>query len=374
MNDFLSNLERNCKNVYYSDEFIFENPMALCIIPNLSLNGAQTAFSEMLNLLFKHNNYSYCIISPEDGAYRDLYVKMGCLVCIRPNIASDDSFRYLLQHSFEVVILNTVLVHGYSMFFVNTDISVFWWIHEGIEHINSCCTDMPNPNLLSSNIHIYGVSPVVSDAFRNLYNYNIDIMPICIPDEHMQYTGDIRDGLIRFFIPAAYSQIKGQDILLSAISSLPDDYKKRALFEFCGYYTDDNKDYYNKIIELSNKLPCVNHLGILNKHEMYQHYADCDCVIAPSRVDTNPATIIEGMMFHRLTIASDKTGISRYMADCVNGFIFHNVDDLVKRLLLIITDKNSLNPIAERGAEIWRSNFSPESIIGQLVKCEAFNL
>ena len=46
----------------------------------------------------------------------------------------------------------------------------------------------------------------------------------------------------------------------------------------------------------------------------------------------------------------------------MNGFVFDTVEELVKRLLLVISDVGSLEIIGERGREIWAKEFSPQSV------------
>ncbi len=362
MKDLLVLLETYCDSVYKPDHIDESKPAVLCAMPGLSLGGSQTVFVELLELIKQYRDYNFFIFSPDDGDYRETFRRMGCFVCVHPNILTNQEFRDKIKVSFSRVIMNSFLTHPYLMLFVNTDIPVFWWIHEPMEHIVSFCQSMPDPRLLSNNIHIYGVSDHVVRAFRQMYDYNVGVMHIAIHDVHDSYVRENTDGSVRFLMPAAYTDTKGQDILLMAIASLPDEIRSKCLFQFCGYKVPGAEKYYDKIMELSGRFDCIVHLGKLSKQELYQLYANCDCVIAPSRVDTGPATIVEGMMFHKIALVSDKTGISEYITDCVNGFVFHSEEELIKRLLLIISDIGSLRSVAEKGNEIWKKHYSPESI------------
>lgn len=365
----IETLKNNCSMTFFPPKFTAGDSRKhiLCVVPNLSMNGAQTVLLELLELLKLFQNYELCIISPEDGEYRDIYVDKGALVCIRPYISVSEEMRSLLQTGFDAVILNTALVHGYSMFFVNTPVPVLWWIHESKEHLQACCIDMPNPNLFSSNFLIYGVTETVTDTYETLYGYTLPILHMSISDCRDRYPSSSRnDGKVQFVMPGAYTPIKGQDLLLQAIISLPPQYREKAVFVFCGFKTEGSDDYYNRIMELSKGIDCVVHAGKLNKDEMYRMYADSDCVIAPSRVDPTPTTIVEGMMFEKITLASVNCGITKYMTDCVNGFVFADNDELVKRLMLIISDIDSLRSIREKGRLIWKDYFSPESVLDVL--------
>lgn len=366
-------LKDNCADVYgnkHPDTKI--KKQILCIVPNLSMNGAQSVLIELLELLSVFQKYDLCIISPEDGEFRNTYVEKGTVVCIRPYISTSEEMRSLMRTAFDAVILNTALVHGYSLFFVNTGIPVLWWIHESQEHLRACCADMPNPRFLSSNIHIYGVTETVTDTYETLYHYSMPILHMSIADCRDQYISPYhKNEKVQFVMPGAYTPIKGQDLLLQAIISLPPQYREKASFVFCGFRTEGSDDYYNRIMELSKDIPCIIHAGKLNKDEMYKMYAESDCVIAPSRVDPTPTTIVEGMMFGKITLASVNCGITKYMTDCVNGFVFADKDELVKRLMFIISDIDSLRSIGEKGRLIWKEHFSPESVL-EVIKHSGF--
>ena len=335
----------------------------LCVVPNLDLNGAQVVLDELLDTIKTEiKDYNVFIMSPEDGQYRDYYTNKGYTVCIKQYVRAGALFRIALQQYFSAVILNTALVHYYALYFINTNVSVFWWIHESEDSVRTQCPDMPNPYMLSENIKIYGVTSKVKEAFSNIFRFEIPTLHMAIADKKDEYPRVNGNDKTIFVLPAAYTYLKGQDILLDAILSLPAGFRDKAEFLFCGYQVDGQEEYYNEILRISEKIDCVKHLGKLSKDQMYKLYADSDCVIAPSRIDSTPTTIVEAMMFEKLTIASDKCGISKFITDCVNGFVFSTVDELVKRLLLVISDKDALGKIAKAGREIWSREFSAEYV------------
>ena len=171
-----------------------------------------------------------------------------------------------------------------------------------------------------------------------------------------------------FFIPAALTSIKGQDLLIKAITMLPEEFQKKSKFYFCGYSLPGQKEYGETICKAIEMLPNAEFLGSIDKSQVYEWYEICDCVLAPSRVDATPTTIVEAMMFQKLCIVSDATGISKFMQDCVNGFVFpsENVQELLKRILLVIAEKNNLSAIAQAGRYVYEDHFSTQVITEQL--------
>ena len=69
-------------------------------------------------------------------------------------------------------------------------------------------------------------------------------------------------------------------------------------------------------------------------------------------------------MFGKYTIVSDGAGISEYMQDCVNGFVFpsENVSELMKRIMIIIKEHSNLSFIAQAGRKLYEDNFSVECV------------
>ena len=254
-------------------------------------------------------------------------------------------------------------------FFQNTDIPVYWWIHEAPELIEDSFPGFPNPHLISSNFNLFAPSKGAAGSFNAHYSCNINVLPVPVFEpESLQadIPFHLPDDKILFLIPAAYTYIKGQDILLSAIQSLPDVYKHNSFFIFCGYTLEKQTEYKTKIFDMASNMGNVIMLDNLPQNTVYAIMSRCHCVVAPSRIDTIPLTIVEGMMLNKLCLVSEKTGISAYIQDCANGFVFRDQDELIKRLLLIINDYDSLNNIAAKGHEIYNDVYSPAAIVSVL--------
>lgn len=102
-----------------------------------------------------------------------------------------------------------------------------------------------------------------------------------------------------------------------------------ARFIFCGYQLPEQTEYFEKIEQLINILPNTELLGELAKDEVYEWYQKCDCV---------------------------------------NGFIFlsENVEELYKRLLLVIANRKELEMLALKGRKVYEDNFRPDCVTKQL--------
>ena len=345
-----------------------KNKHLLCITPDFNRSGAPIALLRLITILKTSESITITVMAYGKGdllaPYTDLLGENHVIILNGLNPSTE--FRTGLQSHYDIILLNTAAVYPFSFFFQNTDIPVIWWTHEAPELIVDSFPAFPNPHLLSPNFKICTPSKGAAERFRSDYSYDPYVLPAPVSQTDLNEPDlmiDIPEGKVVFFIPGAYSYIKGQDILLSAVLSLPHDLKNRSYFIFCGYTLDKQLEYKRAITDTASRMDNVLMLENLSQDTVYSLMKRSHCIAAPSRIDCLPTTIAEGFMFKKLCLVSDRTGISAYMKDCVNGFIFKDHDDLVKRLMLIISDFDSLGNISENGYEIYKQIFSPDSVL-----------
>ncbi len=350
-----------------------EGSEILVITPDLELNGAQVVLNELLDLPF-FSDRKIDLISPSKGPYGSIYEEKGIRTLIRPYIAGDSAFREHLIRDYKMVFINTSSCSKYLMFFVNTDVPVFYWLHETFTQLGMENNTLLDPRLLSSNIRFFGVTGAVLEGINKRYGkVSIKLLPMPVADVSNEPADldmipqdilDRIDGKILFFLPAAYTYIKGQDVLIQAIAQLPKEYREKAHFVLCGYSLPGQSEYLERLRRLCGMIPEITMLDSLSREEVYLWYKISDCVLAPSRVDATPTSIVEAMMFGRIVLVSDATGISKYLTDCVNAFVFpsENVEELMKRIMLIISEYGQLDAIGERGRLVYEANYSPKHV------------
>ena len=114
------------------------------------------------------------------------------------------------------------------------------------------------------------------------------------------------------------------------------------------------------IEKLTEEYVNVEFHSLVQREKLLDLYYDMDVVIAPSREDATPATIVEGLMYHKICICSSGTGVSRYLQDGKNGFVFdnENVDDLKNKLEYIVRNYEGLNQLRERGRTVYEEVYS----------------
>ncbi len=346
----------------------------LVLVPDLELNGAQVVLNELLKLpYFKEKSIE--LIAPARGAFEASYRQMGIEVLIRPFIAGDEAFRRHIQEDYKRVLVNTSSCVMYLMYFQNTKVPVYLWLHETFAQMEVEKNGFLDPRLYSPNINIMAVTEAVREGLIKKYSaVKTRFLPMPVADRNDGSAFEIDridpeilekvTGKILFFLPAAYTSIKGQTVLINAILSLPAEYREKAHFLMCGYKLPDQGHYYEGLKSICEKIPEVTMLDALDREEVYFWYSVCDCVLAPSIVDATPTSIVEAMMFGKITLISDATGIAHYLRDCQSSFIFpsEDVEEFKKRIMLIIHDYGMLDKIGLEGRRIYEEVFSPAHV------------
>ncbi len=82
-------------------------------------------------------------------------------------------------------------------------------------------------------------------------------------------------------------------------------------------------------------------------------------MVCPSRVDTMPTVVVEGMMQKKCCIVSKKTGISDYIKDMNDGIILNSLNpyELKKKMGWIINNPQQAKQIGINSYDIYKGNF-----------------
>ncbi len=359
-------IESNSRAVYYSDykSKDIKDKTMLMVSHTLERGGAPLVLLELVPYFQKE--YNVVFVSILDGELREEYLRTGVDVHIGNSVeyASCDT---KIWDAFNLVLLNTIVSHIYLPLFINRNVKVLWWLHEPEMLFRNTFNKIIHFALLSENIKILSVTAETAACVKKYYGLESELLHMGLEDK---YVGEHEktDDKIRFFMPAKFQMIKGQDIMAQAIIDLPPIYHDKAEFIFAGARDQGQPEYYDLISKLAVAVKSVRMLGEISKDEVYQWYEKVDCVIAPSRADATPTTIVEGMMFGKLCACSTAAGISRYMTDGEDGFVFpaEDVDALKKMLMHIIDNYYTMDAIRESGRKIFLEHFERTAVEKEL--------
>lgn len=103
---------------------------------------------------------------------------------------------------------------------------------------------------------------------------------------------------------------------------------------------------------------------------MDEIYSYIDVVLNPSRQDTGPIVVTEGMMYSKVCVTTNVTGMAQYIEDGKNGFICNveDPDSLHQKISWIISHKDELNKIRKNARLTYEKYFTMEKFGERLEK------
>ena len=159
-------------------------------------------------------------------------------------------------------------------------------------------------------------------------------------------------------------KVKGHDILLDAVEELGTEISDKIEFLIIGENVDNE---YGKWIE--KRVENIKNIHRINKStriEMLRYYQTIDVLIIPSREETMSIVATESMMFGKVCIISDTSGMANYVENYSNGLIFSsgNSKELSERILWCVNNSKMLKKIGKAARKVYKENFSMD-VFGQ---------
>lgn len=302
------------------------------------------------------------------------FVSDGYRVTIVSKSADSNILEILFNWNINVVLCKSInclqldrisFFDDVELFFVNT-LSMYkqaialsklrktiWWIHESpVAYEEFVEQGIFDGLVKNKNLYIYAVSDVARNTFERYSRLKADgILNYGIPD--------VPSKKMVFAILGGVMEFKGHDIFIEAINIINREYKKQVEFLIIGQY--DENGYGKEILEAANKISNVKMLGKLTREEVDKIYEKIDVVVNPSRQDSLPVVITEGLMNGKICITSEVTGSAAYITHKYNGLVCKNDDpsNLAECMKWIINaDKNELNAIKTHARETYEKFFS----------------
>lgn len=334
----------------------------ILISTTLEYNGGTIALINAAISLFDLN-YDVTICGP--GAEKDIvnYINSKGI-----NVVIDPAVKYPNEKELEwITKYNYVIVNVFQMLeaacLISEHKKVLWWIHESGERYSDIYPIVRSIHYKTkvdnySNILVCPVSKRAEDVFLGYYpKFRTKVMPFGLEDffegNTLQSSDKIRIGII-----AAVKPLKNQLFVLKALS----EYSEEIEIKLIGHL--DTTEYANNVKAIAEKMSNVKFVERVSHKDICKIYNELDVVLCASLEETMSMTIVEGMMNMKICVTSDATGVSDFITDGVDGFIFksNDEDSLRKKIQWIISNKNDLEDIRKNARSNYLSNFSLSKI------------
>lgn len=355
----------------------------LLVVPVVDESGVPIANIRLADVLV-HNGYNITIFAPY-GETRliDEIVKKGINVYLIPSLLSYKHFdNDICEYEYDFIIVNSPgnwpFVAKYSWKY-----KINWWFHDPqnvheneIDKIEDCFKNILEENkhlpqiFCDENINLFAVSEVARNIYVNTFGKllckEVEVLPYAL-SECEEIDSVERTEKLVFAVIGYATYIKGQDIFVKAIKKMR--YSDRAEFWIIGNF-DESTHFCKEILNDINELKNVKIKGVVPYDQMQKLYSEISVVVSSSRQDMLPTVLAEGMQHKKICITSDSTGMTSYIDDMKNGFVFEsgNEKDLADKMDYIICNYDDLDYIANNGYLTYREFFSEEILYDRVLR------
>lgn len=344
----------------------------LVITHDLSWTGAPVVLSEACSNVLKPAGYELLVLSLKDGPLAEKYRENGISVMVVPEVALQDSDLLLsLVQPFDAVLVNTIVPYAGIHLLNSLKKPVLWWIHEN--ELIYQAMGMHLPQHLEENIHVFCVGQLGLAMLKKYRDYPAQTLIYGLQDSNplgKHWKPDVAKQRLVFATVGAVLELKGQDILMEAISLLEDAVREKCEFLLVGK-TEDPR-ILDCIRKTEEKYPeNVRYIGPVPRDDLDGIYQTVDCIICASRQDCMPAFVSEGLMYGRTAICSENTGSAPVLQKEQAGLTYGNNDPAA--LAAAITAYVSLSDeeredYGKRARACFENNFSMDVFRANLLK------
>lgn len=323
----------------------------LLVTHDLALTGAPLMLYNMAEILVRQG-YRVELYSPRRGRLLYEFIKKGVSVSIFDGFAFDQQELKYYFGQYDMILVNTVVLHELVASLDLLHIPIVWWLHEEDDIYESYQIDLTGYDL--QNVSVYGVSNRTIQSYcKYSGGKKIDKLVYGIAENNYAGKAKTKKEKVVFAMIGTVDRRKAQDVFADAIEAYWDTWKDHAEFWMIGKISDADRLKYGA----SGK---VKIWGILEQSELMRLYSDIDVVVCPSRNDPLPVVLTEAMMNRKVCIASDMTGTAEYVKPYQNGLICKagDAESLASAMQWVMQHRECLEEIGDRAYQIYEQNFS----------------
>lgn len=338
----------------------------LIVSSELGFDGAPMAVYS-LALVLKKMGYGVAILSEQaDENYVLNAKKKGIDILVYPRLAYFFP-KEVDVTEFDHVIVNTVIMIN-AVYTISKVRNVIWWIHEGKDEYTGnyrrskfLIADVKESDWMQR-VSIYAISGVARNNFIEFYpDVSVGIWTLGIPDKMQVKSKEIKTSLLTIAIIGGVSSLKGHDVLFNALCMMKEKYRNRYQVLIIG--KNNNSEFERKFLTETKMISRIKLIGEMTNEELYKAYPKINVVVCASREETLSLVIVEAMMFGKICVTTDATGISKYIKNRENGFVVPAGDafSLKQCLEYIETHKKECIKIADNGRKTYEKYFSMDA-------------
>lgn len=309
---------------------MIDRPRLFLVSHELTRSGAPL-LQFMTAKYLQRRGYSPYLLCPVEGPLREEYSQLGINIHIAPHILRDARVGAAWCERADVVLANTILSWRIVFSAKAVGVPCFWWVHESNFGVNlvrkhpeiaealEAATRVIFPSKFTSSQYV----PFASGAnFIPLYSGidNPDKLPASVPFIRKA------PGECHLVCVATIENRKGQDILLSAVETLPPQVSRFVHLHLVGRGSID-KGFYRKIQVRSFLRKNIHIWGELSREKAFEVLRAADIFVLASRDEALPISLLEAMALGKPIISTKAGGIAEVINSGDNGLLV-DVEDV----------------------------------------------
>lgn len=267
---------------------------------------------------------------------------------------------------FKYVIVNTVQMLPSATELFERRIPTCVWVHEGEEIWYQAVQRVLEREDVSSKLPIVFVSSVSKALYMKYYlSDNNCIIPVALPDSK---TNEVKGNQkrIKVVVIGANTLNKNPILIIDAVKCIQKEYREMIEVDFIGIDENDGIEIRKK----AEKDVRVNFHGVVPPEEVHEFLEDADCVVCTSLRECLPTTAVEGFMHGCITVVPDSAGISDYINDRINGYLYrvNDKESLSECLKDIIEKRNHSEEMRLLSRKLYEKFFQYDSLRESFLK------
>lgn len=336
------------------------------IMQEMEYSGAPVVVINTINAL-KSIGYGVTLFTPkidiemvkELEKYDVTIIEMPALPVINRTLLS-------FFKSYDCIIVNSFIM-ALSAVLLNKSMHVILWLHEDSTVYERFKLEYEIYEDKLKDIYIIAVSRNCAEKFRKFYpNIEVNaIMEYGLNDITVSNKKDNDNRGIKIAVVGKYCELKSQDTVLRAVRNLKENKDKISIYLIGDISENERLELQHKYFDIK-----IIFTGILNREEIYKLYNKIDIIICSSKRETMSLAITEGMMFGKVCIMTKTTGMSDYVINEENGFVYDygNYAELSELLNDIMNNKYNLESIKKQARQTYEDNFTINKLAERLEK------
>jgi glycosyltransferase involved in cell wall biosynthesis len=317
----------------------------------------------------QEKGYQVFLYSVAGGALLTDFIEMGCVVLQCENARDMIGHIDIMAKFFPEIFVNTLLCGVIVSLLAPKSKRIFWWIHENSYHYTPDRVEKVHE---TPSVKLLGASPKVKGFIRDYMNMDSEVLDVVVKDCYKPAKPKT-DEKIHFLWAGSIDFNKAPNILLEAVGKLPPEYQSRVDFTICGK-PDEMNDMCVLVQKCADNASNISFIANKPHEELMELMRKSDVVVVSSVEETTSLVAVEALMMQKILICSDGCGVTAYLEDGKNAFIYptKNTDALCEKIKYAADNFTGLRAVEEAGRRVYLEHYSKESFareLGELLKC-----